>query len=194
MPAADIRANHASGATLTSRRDGSQHRTQTSGTPTTQIPAPLAIIIATSRPTTLVSTLPTSISQAARRRGRRRSNTANSADFTITAAASTRIEPVSASAGIIACINGTTGSHAILAVPLAYALNSRGVGGAVQMPPRLKPPPSAKARHAGRNDNVPLLLQFERPPICGTSRYGGTECDCPGNPSASCTTNDATGP
>src|SRR5580700_1977948 len=118
-PAADILANHARGAILTSLRDGSQHRTLTSGTPTIQIPTPLAIITPTSTPTKLVSTLPTNIRQAARRCGRLRSNTANNADFTMTAAASTRIEPVNASAGTITCMNGTTGSHAILAVQLA---------------------------------------------------------------------------
>src|SRR5450755_1078683 len=79
----EVRASHARGATLTSLRDGSQHRKQTSGTPTTQIPAPLAIITATSRPTKLVSTLPRNIRQAARRRGRLRSKTVNRADFTM---------------------------------------------------------------------------------------------------------------
>src|SRR5208282_2948877 len=107
-----VRPNHASGATLTSLLEGSQHKRQTIGTPMSQIPAPLAIIPVTSRPTKLVSTLPRNIRQAARRRVRRRSKTANSADFTTTATASTRIDPEMASGGTMTCINGTTGSHA----------------------------------------------------------------------------------
>jgi hypothetical protein len=110
--AGDVRANHAKGATLTSLRDGSQHRRQTSGSPINQIPGELAIITATSSPTKLVSTLPRNIRQAARTGGRRRSKTANSTDFAITATDNTKIDPVRASAGTMTCINGTTGSHA----------------------------------------------------------------------------------
>ena len=111
-PAGDIRDNHASGAALTSLREGSQHRKQTSGTPTNQIPGALAIITATSSPTKLVNTFPRNIRQAAFQRGRRLSKTAKSTDFTTTAKTNTRIEPDRARAGSIACINGTTGSHA----------------------------------------------------------------------------------
>lgn len=110
--AGDIRASHASGAALTSLRDGSQHREQTTGTPMSQKLGALAIITATSRPTKLVRTFPRNIRQAARKRGSRRSKTANSADFTTTAIARTSIEPDRASAGTMTCMNGTTGSHA----------------------------------------------------------------------------------
>ena len=86
--------------------------TQVDHAPINQKLGALAIITATRSPTKLVNTLPRNIRQAARRRGSRRSKTANSTDFKTTAIASTRIEPDSASAGTMTCINGTTGSHA----------------------------------------------------------------------------------
>jgi len=110
--AGDLRDNQGNGAALTSLRVGSQQRAQTSGAPISQKLGALAIITATRSPTKLVNTLPRNIRQAARRRGSRRSKTANSTDFKTTAIASTRIEPHSASAGTMTCINGTTGSHA----------------------------------------------------------------------------------
>ena len=123
--AGGVRANHARGAAFTSLRDGSQHRKQTSGTPISQMPAPLAIITATSRPTRLVSTLPRNIRQAARRGGSRRSKTANNTDFTTTAPASTRTEPERASAGTMTCMNGTTGSHARAGLATISGMASR---------------------------------------------------------------------
>src|ERR1041384_1386084 len=110
--AGKFRAGHVNGAALTSLRVGNQHRKQTTGTPMSQILGELAIIKATSRPTKLVNTLPRNIRQAARRRGSRRSKTANNTDFNTTAITSTSIEPDRATAGTMACINGTTGSHA----------------------------------------------------------------------------------
>src|SRR5215469_5186188 len=107
----DIWASHANGAALTSLRAGNQHRKQTTGTPMNQALGALAIIIATTRPTKLVNTLPRNIRQAARRRGSRRSKMANSTDFRITAIVSTSIEPDRA-AGTVTSMNGTTGSHA----------------------------------------------------------------------------------
>ena len=74
--AGDMVASHGNGAALTSLREGSQQRKLTSGTPMTQIPAEVAIITATIRPTKLVNTLPRNIRQAACRRGSRLSKKA----------------------------------------------------------------------------------------------------------------------
>src|SRR5262249_55720674 len=71
----------------------------------------LAIITATITPTKLVNTFPSNIRHAARRRGRRVSNSANSTDLTRTATISTRAEPERV-AGTMTCIKGKTGSQA----------------------------------------------------------------------------------
>src|SRR6266446_10954461 len=83
--AGDLPANQANGAALTSLRAGNQHRRITTGAPKDQPTGELAIITATSRPTKLVNTLPSNIRHAARRRGSRGSNKANSTDFSTTA-------------------------------------------------------------------------------------------------------------